>query len=105
MLEKKLGLDMARSKNIREKLVEDMATEQGWGVLGRGWPDFLLYNRRTKEAIFLEVKSCRDGLNKYQRRVHKILKGLGLDVRTVRVGRNTGEKSAARRIVAKAITK
>ena len=96
---------MAGKNNIREKLVKDMAIEGGWEVLGRGWPDFLLYNRRTKEAIFLEVKSCGNGLNRYQKRMHKILKGLGLDVRTVYVGRKTGKKSKTRGVVAKAITK
>ncbi len=99
---------MPSDKNAREKLVKDVATESGWEVLDKGWPDFLLYDKRTKDVIFLEVKSCNGtggGLTRYQKRLHKILKDLGLDVRVVRIGRKTGKKSESHKVAIKAITK
>jgi hypothetical protein len=57
-----------------------MAKAKGYEVLRHGWPDMLLYRASDKKAVFLEVKSPTDKVNAYQRRMHQILKELGLDV-------------------------
>ncbi len=75
--------------NKREQTVKEEALKLGWDVLRSGWPDFLLYNKYTNEAIFLEVKSFGDCLSKDQKKMHKVLRQLGFDVRMIRVGKNT----------------
>ena len=75
---------MKPKKNIRERQVQEAGLNDGWEVLSKGWPDFLLYKEETNEALFIEVKrTCKSekhGLSKHQRRMHEILKKLGLDV-------------------------
>ena len=71
--------------NRREKIVYDKSIEEGWEVLSRGYPDFILYKEKTNEAIFVEVKSeqarrkkiAGGELSKEQTRMHEILKNLG----------------------------
>ncbi len=92
---------MAGKGNNREELVKKVAEEHGYEVLGKGWPDFLLYDIDRNQAILLEVKSCNGtgaSLSKAQRRMHKVLKGIGLDVRTIQIGKKhkSGRKAMAK---------
>lgn len=77
--------------NKRENTVKEEALKLSWEVLRSGWPDFLLYNKHTNEAIFLEVKSHNKSgsLSKEQKKIHKVLKKLGLNVQIIKVGANT----------------
>lgn len=77
---------MAGKGNKREQLALELAKESGLCVLGRGWPDFLLYNQDTNKATFLEIKSHKDKLSPEQREMHRILRRLGFIVRVVRIG-------------------
>lgn len=74
--------------NHREEMVKNEAISKGYEVLEKGWPDFLLFDPITKEAIFAEVKSYTNGgkyLSKEQHKMHKVLEELGLDIRIIRV--------------------
>ncbi len=81
---------MAGINNRREALVKDEAIKLGWEVLGRGWPDFILYNPDTDEIRCIEVKACKGytRATKQQRRVHQLLKKLGVNVKIIHVGGN-----------------
>ena len=76
--------------NKREQTVKEEALKLGWDVLRNGWPDFLLYDKNTNQAILIEVKSCNKSgvLSKEQKKMHKILRKLGLNVQTIQVGAN-----------------
>ena len=81
-------LPVKLKKNRRERAIQERAVNAGYEILHRGWPDFLVYKEDTNEAIFLEVKrKCKrphkTGLTKYQKRIHQILKNLGLTVKVV----------------------
>jgi len=81
----------------REKIVYDKCIDNGWEVLTKGWPDFLLYKEDQNEAIFIEVKSKATKYEKKhnhpmggiptkeQARMHKILGNLGLTVKVVHI--------------------
>ncbi|GAH15337.1 unnamed protein product [marine sediment metagenome] len=79
--------------NRRESIVKTEALNSGWEVLSKGYPDLLLYKEETNEAIFIEVKSKlakdkneRGGeLTPEQKRMHQILKKLGLTVTTIHI--------------------
>jgi len=64
----------------RELTAIALAEARGYEVLRYGWPDMLLYRASDKKAVFLEVKSPTDKVNNYQRRMHQVLKELGLNV-------------------------
>ena len=76
-------------KNKRERLFQEAAIEGGYEILSRGWPDFLCYKESENYAVFVEIKrkshskTGKVGLTKFQKRMHVILKKLGLKVRTV----------------------
>ena len=70
-----------------EYIVKDKCEEDGWDVLRNGWPDFMLFNKKEKTAIFLEVKSIGTCLSKDQKKMHAALKALGINVKTVHIGR------------------
>ena len=70
-----------------EYIVKEKCEEAGWDVLRNGWPDFLLFDKKEKKAVFLEVKSLKTGLSKDQKKMHRALKALGINVKTVRIGR------------------
>lgn len=78
---------MAGNGNIRENWVKEQCELKGFEVFRSGWPDFLLFHTKTKTAIFLEVKSNKDSVRLEQKRMHKILKQIGLTVKVVRVGK------------------
>ena len=83
--------------NLRESIVADKYSGDGWEVLSNGWPDFLFYKEETNEAMFVEVKSKptkyevrhkkpMGGLpTPNQERMHKVLRDLGLSVKVVHV--------------------
>lgn len=79
--------------NRREDIVKENAINDGWEVLSSGYPDLLLYKDKTNEAIFIEVKSKiaknkkeKGGeLTPQQKKMHQILKRLGLTVITVHI--------------------
>jgi hypothetical protein len=80
---------MKLKKNKRERAFQEEAILDGYEVLSKGWPDFLLYKQLTNKAVFVEVKrkqkhvTLKMGLSKHQQRVHEILKNLGLNVKTI----------------------
>lgn len=81
---------MKLKKNLRERKIQELALERGWEVLTKGWPDFLLYKEATNEAIFVEVKrKCKTegktGVSKVQKRMHRVLKNIGLIIKVVYV--------------------
>ncbi len=78
---------MPSKTNKREALVKKEAEALGWEVLAKGWPDYLFWDKRTKTAIAIEVKSSTDPLKKHQRKVHKILRACGLNVKTIKVSK------------------
>lgn len=77
----------------RENAAKALALARGYEVIQYGWPDLLLWRERDKKAVFLEVKakpapghSERPGqttLRPTQKRMHTILKKLGLNVQTI----------------------
>ena len=83
--------------NRRESVVFNRAVEDGWEVLTRGWPDFLLYKQKTNEAMFIEVKAVSTRYEKKhdrpmggiptksQKKMHSVLRNLGLTVKVVNI--------------------
>jgi len=77
---------MRLKKNTRERKIQLNALNDGWEVLSKGWPDFMLYKEKTNEVKFIEVKrsktknSINNGLSKHQKRMHKIFECLGFAV-------------------------
>lgn len=81
-------IKMRLRKNKREREVQLSALKCGFEVLTKGWPDFLLYDKSKNKALFVEVKrkyktKGATGLSSHQRRLHKILRNLGLNVTVV----------------------
>ena len=82
--------------NRREAEAKRLAEERGYVVLQSGWPDMLLWREADRKAVFLEVKakhpasrdrewpSC-EGLRASQKKMHAILKELGLNVQIIHV--------------------
>lgn len=67
-----------------ERKVIQKAIEIGWKVAKNGWPDLLLYDEKTKSALFVEVKSAGDKLSRNQINMHKVLNDiLGIKVKIV----------------------
>lgn len=77
---------MPSKLNWREEEAREYANKEGWTVLDKGWPDFLLFKEETGECICLEVKSPTDELSREQKKMHWILRKLKIDVRTVVIG-------------------
>ncbi len=81
------------ANNRREKIVREQAEKDGWEVLDKGWPDFLLYNEKENKVLFIEVKSnlarkkklTGGELTKEQKLMHHILKRLGFIVKVVHI--------------------
>lgn len=65
--------------NESEKIIYDRLIEEGYEVYHKGYPDFLVFNPKTKKLSFIEVKReaqrkrKRGGLTKRQARVLQIL--------------------------------
>lgn len=65
--------------NKSEKEIYDRLIEDGYEVYHKGYPDFLAYNQKTGEILFVEVKreyqrkEKRGGLDKSQAKVLQIL--------------------------------
>ena len=51
--------------NALETKISDSLKKQGWTVLKRGWPDFLIYREQADRLLVagVEVKSDRDTLS------------------------------------------
>ena len=72
----------------RERQARKLAEERGYEVIQYGWPDMLLWREKDKKAVFLEVKARhgREGsstLRPSQKRMHAVLKRLGLNVQVI----------------------
>lgn len=92
--------------NEHEKRVYNVAKDAGWTVLRNGWPDYLLIDWQSKQAIFLEVKSPTDSLRIEQKKMHKALKALGLDVRVFKTSRKKDKtQKAFKRMIGKPKTR
>lgn len=74
---------------MHESKVAIKAQSLGWTVLRNGWPDLLLYDKKTNKALCVEIKSIKDKLPPHQKRMHKILKKL-FDLETIIVYNNGG---------------
>ena len=57
-------------KDIKEKYKQ----EEGWFLTDKGFPDYILFNKKTKELIFYELKANGHNFHKFQKQVMKILK-------------------------------
>lgn len=75
-----------KPKNKRERRVAEEYEREGWEVLHKGWPDFLMF--RNGEIRLIEVKrkqrrkTKKMGLSEHQNRVKQILeKVLAYEVR------------------------
>jgi len=90
---------MAGKNNKREEFVAETAKSYGFEVLGRGWPDFLIYDDARNKAMFLEVKSKQDQIRPEQKQMHKILRRLGLDVKVIRIGADQGGEARLHEIL------
>ena len=44
---------MKLKKNLRERKFQIEASQDGWEILTKGYPDFLLYKEQTNEALFV----------------------------------------------------
>lgn len=77
MLKNKTGI--AKHQRLLKKVFE----RQGWEVLDRGWPDFVLV--KGAKIRFIEAKSKpREKLSEFQKAMHFVFKRyLGFDVETV----------------------
>jgi len=75
----------------RELAVSEHAKKLGWEVYRNGWPDFLLVDPNSNNAIFLEVKAQKDKLRTCQKKMHKVLKKLGIDVEVLRLSKRTSK--------------
>lgn len=77
--------------NQREEIVFNKSKKDGWEVLNKGYPDFLLWKEKTNEAIFIEVKAkpykgnSQGQLTKNQKKMHQVLRKLGFVVKVVYV--------------------
>jgi hypothetical protein len=74
--------------NKREIQVYNKAVLEGWEVLTKGYPDFLLYKEKENKVLFIEVKrKCKNtvkkGLSSHQSRMISILKRIGLQVEII----------------------
>lgn len=78
---------MKLKKNLRERKFQIEASQDGWEILTKGYPDFLLYKEQTNEALFVEIKrktkKNNTGLSRHQKRMIEILKNIGLNVRVI----------------------
>ena len=80
---------MYQRKNKREASIISQLTKQGYSVLTKGYPDITAYNET--EVIFIEVKkkqkrkSAEMRLSLHQRKMHKIFKRLGLNIKVIYV--------------------
>ena len=52
---------MRTLRNIPERAFEVLAFNKGWTATKRGWPDFLCFDKKTKEFIAVEVKPRLNG--------------------------------------------
>lgn len=71
--------------NPRERQFQEDMLAQGFEVYSRGWPDFLVYDRKRNKVKFVEIKrkqkpSPKMGLSIHQKTMIEILRGIGLDV-------------------------
>lgn len=89
---------MAGKNNRREEVVQEVAEQSGWEVLGSGWPDFMMVNNE-KVCVCVEVKSQSTHLSKSQRRMHKILTALGLHIKVIKIGGKCRKKTVRRQLV------
>jgi hypothetical protein len=71
--------------NAREKAVKERYEAQGYTVMTRGWPDLLVLRTGAKGKIEgggVEIKRDASDLpTKWQRRMHKALRKLGVGIR------------------------
>lgn len=66
--------------NVYEKERFEELTRKGYKVLYRGYPDFLIFNPKTKEVSFEECKFKGDKVSPEQKQMHYYLEEAGLKV-------------------------
>ncbi len=94
-------MEYAKSKlkyNQREKNFQEAVLGMDWKVLYKGWPDFLCYKEGEKgkiDACFVEIKRTPGKYDKgrkktfdkflspEQEEMHRVLKSLGFEVKTI----------------------
>ncbi len=105
---------MAGVNNWREEMVIEEAARLNLEVLGKGWPDFLMYHKETDSVVLVEVKASSKGAKEFkdkyglsptQKRMHQLLKKLGLKVIVVTVGRSNKNKEKIQNQLNKAFFK
>jgi len=71
-----------RGKEIEKKTEEPFRAEieqthsktQGWNLINsKGFPDYLLYNKKTNELIIYELKANKHEFHPFQKQIIKIL--------------------------------
>jgi len=73
-----------------EAVIASKLIEQGYDVLASGWPDFCAVKTTgdVTEVRFIEVKGRGDTLKPNQKKLHKILNILGLEVEVIQEDAN-----------------
>jgi hypothetical protein len=68
-----------------EAVIAAKLIEQGYEVLTSGWPDFCVIKKTgdTTEVRFIEVKGRGDALRPNQKKLHEILRILGMEVEVI----------------------
>lgn len=68
-----------------EAVIASKLIEQGYEVLTSGWPDFCVVKKTegSVEVRFIEVKGRGDALRPSQKKLHAILKILGIEVEMI----------------------
>lgn len=74
-------MNTRKPRNRREAYVYDHAIKNGWNILNKGWPDFILY--KEDKIMFVEVKNKgqktlnnsrrKEGLSLHQLKMKEIL--------------------------------
>jgi hypothetical protein len=64
-----------RTEEVFDKMIKKKyPSKQGWSFLsGKGFPDRLLYNKKTKELIIYELKANGHEFHPFQKQIIKIL--------------------------------
>ena len=59
---------------FEDSVKNEYKTKNGWYLISsKGFPDYILYNKKTKETIFYELKANNHQFHPFQKQLIKIL--------------------------------